>query len=200
MEISCPKKTVSLSMRCPYCQGPLQASAPECPACRLSYPRASTLLGAVPRIAPLVADTTQTLDASNQARIKQRLARMQQRFPELVPQIVMHAFPEAHPFTLHVFWLFNAADFAGTSRRGYRNHALLLAIDPARAEAAIMPGYGLEDLLTEETMTRILDAAAFFFRQGRWVDGILSVLDELEVLLESGARPLDVEAAVPGEF
>ena len=187
-------------MRCPYCQGPLIATASECPACRLSYPRANALLGAVPRITPLVADTTHTLGDADQTRIKRRLAGMQQRFPELVPQIVMHAFPEAHPFTLHVFWLFNAADFAGTSRRGNRNHALLLAIDPGRAEAAIMPGYGLEDLLAEVTMARILDAAAPLFRQSRWVDGILMVLDELDALLESGARPNDAEVVVQGEF
>jgi uncharacterized membrane protein YgcG len=187
-------------MRCPYCQGPLNATAHECPACRLSFPRAGTLLGAAPRVTPLVADTTQTLDASDQARLKRRLASMRQRFPELVPQIVMHGFPEAHPFTLHVFWLFNAADFAGTSRRGNRNHALLVVIDPGRAEAAIMPGYGLEDLLAEETLGRILDAAAPLFRQSRWLDGILMMLEELDALLESGARPLDAEPAVPGEF
>ena len=125
---------------------------------------------------------------------------MQWRFPELVPQIVMHCFPDAHPFTLHVFWLFNAADFAGASRRGSRNHALLIAIDPGRNEAAIMPGYGLEALLAEESLGRILDAAAPFFRQHRWVDGILQVLDGLDILLESAARPQDAAAVIPGEF
>jgi uncharacterized membrane protein YgcG len=175
-------------------------SADECAACRLSYPRASALLGAVPRLEAWVADTTNTLIDSDQARLKRRLAEMQRRFPELVPQIVMHCFPDAHPFTLHVFWLFNAADFAGASRRGSRNHALLIAIDPGRNEAAVMPGYGLEDFLTEESLGRIIDAAAPLFRKSRWVDGILMMLDELDVLLESGARPMDAEAAVPGEF
>jgi uncharacterized membrane protein YgcG len=175
------------------------ADAGECAACRLSYPRASALLGAVPRLEAWVADTTNTLSESDQTRFKRRLGEMQRRFPELVPQIVMHCFPDAHPFTLHVFWLFNAADFAGTSRRGSRNHALLLAIDPGRNEVAIMPGYGLEDFLTEESLGRILDAAAPWFRQRRWIDGILQVLDELDMLLEKSAR-LNDAAAIPGEF
>lgn len=186
--------------RCPYCQTPLMADAAECAACRLSYPRASALLGAVPKLTGLVADTTHTLGDSDQTRLKRRLADMQRRFPELVPQIVMHCFPDAHPYTLHVFWLFNAADFAGTSRRGSRNHALLLAIDPGRHEVAIMPGYGLEDLLTEESLGLILDAATPLFRQRRWIDGILLLLDELGTLLESGAQPQNATAAKPGEF
>jgi uncharacterized membrane protein YgcG len=189
-----------LPARCPYCQTSLLHDAGECGACRLSFPRASALLGAVPRLAGWVADTTATLGDADQTRLKRRLAEIQLRFPELVPQIVMHRFPDEHPFTLHVFWLFNAADFAGTSRRGSRNHALLLAIDPGRTEAAIMPGYGLEDLLTEVSLGRILDAAAPLFRASRWVDGMLQVLDELDTLLESGARPQDAEAAIPGEF
>jgi uncharacterized membrane protein YgcG len=172
----------------------------ECAECLLSYPRASSLLGVAPWLPAWVADTTHTLGDAEQARLKRRLDQLQQRFPELVPQIVMHRFPDEHPFTLHVFWLFNAADFAGTIRRGCRNHALLLAIDPARREMAIMPGYGLEEILSEEQLGRILDAAAPLFRQGQWVDGILEVFDEIDKLLESAGRSLDEVVAIPGDF
>lgn len=172
-------------MRCPYCQGLLQASAPDCPACRLSYPRASALLGAVPRITPLVADTTGTLRLSDHKRIQRGLERLQKRFPQLVPQVVMHRFPEAHPFSMHAFWLFNAADFAGASRRGRENHALMLAIDPYRGEAAIVPGYGLEPFLTNESLVRLLDLAGPAWQDLCWTDGVLRVLDGLDLLLES---------------
>jgi uncharacterized membrane protein YgcG len=172
----------------------------ECAECLLSYPRASSLLGVAPWLPAWVADTTHTLGDAAQTRLKRRLDDMQQRFPELVPQIVMHRFPDEHPFTLHVFWLFNAADFAGIIRRGNRNHALLLAVDPGRHEAAIMPGYGLEDILTEELLGRILDAAAPLFRQSQWVDGMIQVFDEIDTLLEGAARSLDEVVASPGEF
>jgi uncharacterized membrane protein YgcG len=172
-------------MRCPYCQGPLQASAPDCPACRLSFQRVSALLGAVPRITPLVADTTGTLRSSDHKRIRRELERLQKRFPQLVPQVVMHRFPAEHPFSMHAFWLFNAADFAGASRRGRENHALMLAIDPYRGEAAIVPGYGLEPFLTNESLDRLLDLAAPAWQDLRWTDGVLRVLDGLDLLLES---------------
>lgn len=174
-------------MRCPYCQTLLQASAVECTACRLSYPRTCTLLGAVPRLAPLLADTTHTLHSAEHARIKRRITAIQRRFPQLVPQVVMHAFPAQHPFSMHVFWLFNAVDLAGSSHRGSANHSLMLAIDPDRGEAAIIPGYGLETFLTEDMLQLLLDLAAPPWAENRWTDGIIRVLDGLDAMLETVA-------------
>lgn len=185
-------------MRCPYCQGPLQAGSPECPACRLSYPRTCTLLGAVPRLAPLVADTTGTLRTADHNRIKRRLERLRRRFPQVAPQVVMHRFPAEHPFSMHVFWLFNAADFAGASHRGRDNHSLMLAIDPLRGESAIIPGYGLEPFLTSDALDRLLVLAGPAWQDRRWSEGILHVLDGLDLLLESIAVAEDGETA--GEF
>jgi len=174
-------------MRCPYCQTLLQASTGDCPACRLSYPRTCTLLGAVPRMAPLLTDTTHTLASTEQKRIKRRITAIQRRFPQLVPQVVMHGFPAQHPYSMHVFWLFNAVDLAGSSHRGSANHSIMLAIDPDRGEAAIIPGYGLESFLTEDMLGRLLDLAAPAWAEKRWTDGIIRVLDGLDALLETFA-------------
>jgi len=185
-------------MRCPYCQGPLNPSASECPACRLSYPRTCTLLGVVPRVSPLVADTTGTLRPADLKRVMRQLARMRRRFPQFVPQVVMHRFPAEHPFSMHAFWLFNAADFAGTSHRGRDNHALMLAIDPYRGEAAIVPGYGLEPFLTRDALDRLLEQAESAWQDQRWTDGVLRVFEGLDLLLESIAVTEDTGAR--GDF
>ncbi len=186
-------------MLCPYCQTLLKADAPECPACRLTYPRTSVLEGALPRLSTPVADTTRRLDANDQARLKKRIAAIQTRFPQLVLQVVMHAFPAEHPFSMHVFWLFNAANFAGDSNRGKDNHALLVALDPTRGESAIMPGYGLESFLRQETLDHLLELAGPAWESGRWADGLIGVLDGLDQLLESVAVPED-DTAAKGDF
>jgi hypothetical protein len=186
-------------MHCPFCQTPLKPDAPECPACRLTFPRTSALVGALPRLAPVVADTTRQLAAPDQARIKKRIAAIQRRFPQLVLQVVMHSFPEEHPFSMHVFWLFNAGNFAGDSRRGKDNHALLVALDPVRGESAIMPGYALESFLKQEALDHLLELAGPAWETGRWADGILRVLDGLDQLLESIALP-DDGSGEGGEF
>jgi uncharacterized membrane protein YgcG len=182
-------------MRCPYCQIPLNANSPECPACRLTYPRASALLGAVPRLGEMVADTAGLLTHSELGRLKRRIVEIQNRFPQLVMQVVTHRFAEDHPFSLQVFWLFNAAEFAGRIRRGKDNHAIMIVVDPGRCEAAIIPGYGLEPFLTGEALGYLLELAGPAWESGRWADGILRVLDGLDTWLESIAIP-NMKAAV----
>lgn len=187
-------------MRCPYCQTPQQAAASECPACRLTFPRTSALVGAVPRLAPMVADTTRSLNPTAQHKLKQQISRIQRRFPQLVLQVVMHEFPIEHPFSMHVFWLFNAANFAGDSRRGKDNHALLLALDPVRGEAAIMPGYGLEPFLQREALDHLLELAGPAWENRNWADGLSRVLDGFDKLLESIALPEETASRRKGEF
>lgn len=190
----------SAAMRCPYCQAAVYAGAPECPACRLSFPKAAALLGAMPRLAPALADTVHALRPAETSRIKRRIATLQRRFPQLVPQVVLHRFPADHPLPLYVFWLFNAGQFAGNSRRGGDNHALLLVIDPDRGEAALMPGYGLEPLLSEEALDHLLELASPCWERGHWADGILRVLDGLDAWLETLATPDEAAAMPTGEF
>lgn len=187
-------------MRCPFCQFQLHASAPECPACHLTFPRTHALLGAVPRLNTKVADTTGSLRLADQSKVKTRIMAIERRFPQLVLQVVMHRFPEEHPFPLHVFWLFNAAAFAGEGNRGRDNHALLLAIDPYRGEAAIIPGYGLEPFLAPEAVDQLLQAASPAWAANLWTDGILRLLDGLDQWLETTALPDEPGTAPAGEF
>jgi uncharacterized membrane protein YgcG len=187
-------------MRCPFCQNPIHVSAQECPSCRLTYPRTSSLVGAVPRLQPMVADTTRSLKAGEIRKLQGRISQIQRRFPQLTLQVVLHAFPAEHPFSMYVFWLFNAASFAGESNRGKNNHAILLAIDPERREAAIMPGYGLEPFLNHDAVDHLLEMAGPSWESGRWLDGIQRVLDGLDSWLETIARPEEAVLPPSGEF
>jgi uncharacterized membrane protein YgcG len=165
----------------------------------LSYPRSQVLLGAVPRLPPLVADSCRVLKASEAARLRRRIDSIHSRFPQLVLQVVLHRFPAEHPFALHVFWLFNAAALAGDSRRGRENHALMLVIDPDRAESAIIPGYGLEPFLANDALDHLLELAGPAWASGRWADGVMRVLDGLDSWLETIAIP-EKKAALEGEY
>lgn len=142
----------------------------------------------------MVSDTTRTLKTSDHTKLKRRISAIQKRFPQLVLQVVIHEFPKEHPFSLHVFWLFNAAAFAGDSRRGKNNHALLIALDPARGESAIIPGYGLEPLLANDALDHLLEMAGPPWEDKRWADGILMVLDGLDTWLETIALPEETTA------
>ena len=186
-------------MQCPFCQSPLEPDAAECPACRLSYPRADRLLGSLLRLNPGVADTTGLLGAAGESRLRKRIAAIRRRFPQLVPQVVLNAFPAEHPFSLHAFWLFNAGKFAPDSQRGTGNHTLLVVLDPVRNEAAIVPGYGLEPSLEPAARQHLLELAGPAWEKQLWADGLIKLLDGLDRLLESVALPDGKEAPL-GEF
>lgn len=172
-------------MRCPYCQTPIRMDTPECPACRLTYPRTSALVGAMPRLNTVVADTTGRLKKSTLRKINKEIIRIQRRYPQLIVQVVMHRFIPEYPFSMHAFWLFNAGAFAGEAKRGKDNHALLILIDPFRQESAIVPGYGLEPLLQPMALNHLLEMASPAFQSAKWELGLEVMLDGLERLLES---------------
>jgi uncharacterized membrane protein YgcG len=125
--------------------------------------------------------------------LKKRILKIQRRFPQLILQVVVHRFPADHPFGMHAFWLFNAGNFAGHSRRGKDNHSILITLDPSRAEAAISLGYGLESFLNPESLDAILDLASPAWLKANWADGLKIVLENLESLMESSATP-DISA------
>jgi len=187
-------------MRCPYCQQPVAVDAADCAECKLTFPRACVLLGAALRLTPLVADTTRTLALAEHHRLKRRLRKIQERFPQLVPQVVVHHFPAEHPFSTHVFWLFNTANLAGDSRRGSDNHSLMIVLDPSRGEAAMIPGYGLEVFLTDDALDHLLGLAAEHWETGRWTEGLLRVLDGLDAWLETIALPTGGAAFGKSEY
>jgi uncharacterized membrane protein YgcG len=174
---------------CPYCETPIPAEVPECPACLLSFPRTCALVGALPRLNPVVADTTGQLKGALAGKMRKAIQRMQRRFPQLVVQLVMHRFPVEHPFSMHAFWLFNAGAFAGEGKRGKDNHALLILIDPFRQESAIVPGYGLEPLLQQEALDHLLEMSGPAFQAAQWQVGLEILLHGLERLLESVSVP-----------
>ena len=166
----------------------------------LTFPRTCALLGATPRLSPVVADTAGLLRSGDAAKINRRIQALQKRFPQLTVQVVLHRFAAEHPFEMHAFWMFNAGAFAGEFQRGKDNRALLIAVDPDRGESAIVPGYGLEPLLGKEALDHLLEMAGPAFRQGRWLAGFDVLFEGLERLLESVSVEPDGGAGADGDY
>lgn len=166
----------------------------------LTFPRTVALVGAMPRLNPIVADTVGCLKGSEAAKLSRRIQRLQRRFPQLTVQVVVHRFPAEHPFPMHAFWLFNAGAFAGEFQRGKDNRALMIAVDPYRQESAIVPGYGLEPLLKQEALDHLLEMSGPAFIAGKWLIGLEVLLDGVELLLETVSSEGEAEAYGDGEF
>lgn len=193
-------------MRCPYCQTPLTETAPECPGCKLNLSRATALLGPVPRIEAGVSDNSHALSETNKTRIRKRIAAIQQRFPQVLLQVACQGFPDKHPFSLYVFWIFNLGGISPSSQKAGGNRSILLVLDPDAGKSSIMVGYGLEPFLSETALDQLLEMAEPAWNDQAWYEGIIVVLDGLEQLLESAAKevgnafdlPYSPEEAVSG--
>jgi TPM domain len=174
-------------MRCPFCRTRLTENALECPACRLTLDRATALLGPVPRLEQGVADLAGVLPKGDAAKISKAIDRMKWTFPQVSLHVLLHIFPEEHPFDLHVFWLFNCGGFSMESQKAGENRSILLALDPGLGRSALTVGYGLEPFLGDEALDHLLELAEPAWRNGDWTRGILEVISGLDRLLEGAA-------------
>jgi hypothetical protein len=174
-------------MRCPYCRTRLTELVVECPACRLTLDRATALLGPIPRLGLGVADLAGVLPNGDAAKIAKAVSRLMWTFPQISLHVLLHVFPEDHPFDLHVFWLCNCGGFANASQKAGENRTILLALDPAKGRSALTVGYGLEPFLGDEALNHLLELAEPAWLAGEWTRGILEVIAGLDRLLESAA-------------
>jgi hypothetical protein len=174
-------------MRCPYCRTRLTELVVECPACRLTLDRATALLGPIPRLGLGVADLAGVLPNGDAAKIAKAVSRLMWTFPQISLHVLLHVFPEDHPFDLHVFWLFNCGGFSNESKKAGENRTILLALDPVKGRSALTVGYGLEPFLGDEVLDHLLELAEPAWLAGEWTRGILEVIAGLDRLLESAA-------------
>ena len=108
-------------MRCPYCRTRLEEMSPECPSCRLTFDRASALLGPMPRIGTGVSDLAGALPKGDAKKITKAISRLTWTFPQVSVNVLLHLFPTEHPFKLHVFWIFNGGGLSPESQKGGEN-------------------------------------------------------------------------------
>jgi uncharacterized membrane protein YgcG len=174
-------------MRCPYCSTPLTETAVECLHCHLTLDRATAILGAVPRLGRGVCDNTGVLSKKEIQKIVKAGSKLTWAFPQTQLHVLLHEFPQEHPFALHVFWIFNCGGFSTEHSRGGDNHAILLALDPVQGKSALTVGYGLEPFLNDEAIDHLLELSEPAWKRGDWSRGILELISGLERLLESAA-------------
>jgi hypothetical protein len=174
-------------MRCPFCRTALAETTQECPACRLTLARATSVLGQMPRLILELDDPERRLHNGSAKRVKAAIHRLHKRFPQITMQVTLRGFPAEHPFDLHIFWLFNEVMISGEGSKGGDNRSILLAVDPTRAEASLMVGYGLEPFLGQNAMDHLLTLAGPMLQRREWMEGILTILEGLERLLESAS-------------
>ena len=174
-------------MRCPYCRAALDEQAVECSSCQLNLNRAIALLGTLPRIMPGIQDVAAVLSPREVRKLTEKIHELKRRFPQVNVHMVVRSFSPEQPFELYVFWIFNGANLAEEAHKGGENRDVLIVLDPAQLRIGMMVGYGLEPFLRVEAIDHLLAMAEPMFREQRWIDGYVRLLEGLDLLLESAA-------------
>ena len=171
-----------------------------CGSCHLTFPKTCVLFGALPRIQGEVHDSVGVLTANQIKEIQRQIKRMRDKYPQLYVQVLFYSSNRVYPMRTEVFWLFNAAAFSGDTHRWADNHTFFVAIDPWIGEAALMPGYGLEPLLSENILGEMLDGAGHFWVEWNWVGGLSCILKLLDDCLGPQTEALKGQLVSPGEY
>ncbi len=172
------------AMQCPYCRAALIETSKECPSCQLSLQSANALLGPIPRFAKGLTDTLGVLDKGADKKIRNALTSMTRRFPQVEMHVLLQKFDRQYPIGTHLFWLFNQGGFCASSRKGGKNHSILLGLDPKQGRIGLIVGYGLEPFLPRKALDHTLEKAQPSLGAANLTLAILTVIDSLDELME----------------
>lgn len=144
----------------------------------------------MPRISPGLGDTAQILEPREIKKLAARISVMKRRFPQVSLYVIVRDLPREQPFNLYLFWIFNQSNLSKEAHKLGENRDILLLLDRSQTRMGMIVGYGLEPFFREEALDHLLQLSQPAFREHRWLDGFLLLVEGLDRLLESAAFDL----------
>jgi len=144
-------------------------------------------------------------------RVENAIAGFNRRFPQLFFSVYTGVFSGVSNLRQFGFWLLNRGAFEDVPVDRPNASGILLAIDAEAKAAGITFGYLLDAFLDEEDTFVCLSRAHSYWLEGRYADGMVKAIEQLEILLKKRcrqarrnpekferkvARPLQVDALI----
>lgn len=170
-------------MKCPACGNMLDAPADACPVCKFSLRRLDPKFGTVPLHGHYLTDRASSLTQGEANRLGKLLRRFEKKFPQSVFSVFVTDLPAGTNISEYAFWLANRAQFGSVEAVGENNFNLLLVVEADTGNAALIVGYGLEKIISEDDLNAALTAALPALRQGRLERGIRRCVEEVTTRL-----------------
>ncbi len=116
------------------------------------------------------------------------MVKMTRRFPQLFIAVYTGSLGEVAHLRQFGFWLLNRSVFEDAPVGLTNSGCILLTIDPDSKAAGIVYGYSLDPFLEESDTFDCLSRAHFYWLEGRYADGLLRVLAQLDAILSKRSR------------
>ena len=132
-------------------------------------------------------------------KIQLAMGRFSKKFPQLFLAVYTGTPGQPEDLRPFSFWLLNRSAFDDVPVDMPNENGILVSIDPESRAACITYGYLLDDLLNEDLTFDCLARAHGHWLEERFADGILRVIDRLEILLVGLSRKAQRRARRKGE-
>ena len=130
-----------------------------------------------------LADGAGLMRSAERERVELAMDRFQGRFPQLFFAVFTGGPGGRSDVRQFGFWLLNRAAFEDVALERPNECGILLTIDPDAKAAGLTWGYGLDPFLNESDTFTVLSRAHAYWVEGRFSEGVLRVIRELERLL-----------------
>lgn len=125
-----------------------------------------------PPLAPII-DAADILSEDDIAKIKTARNIVRRQYPQFRWRICSVCLPPDTSLSLFGFWLLNACPLQERETAGERAWAVLLIINAATGQAAVIPGYAAEPVLTDDEWQTALAAMAGAWRARKPAEAII---------------------------
>ena len=175
-------------MKCPRCVQRIHRAAQSCPHCGFSLADADERFGAdVVRLRSLT-DGAGLLRRGERGKVEAAMEDIGRRFPQVFVAVYTGSLGEVSNIRQFGFWLLNRAAFEDVPVGKPNESGILLTIDPESKAAGIAFGYLLDPFLEESDTFDCLSRAHAHWLEGRYADGIVKALRQLDSILAKRCR------------
>lgn len=169
---------------CPNCDAILQMDAKSCPECGFNLQVADEMFGVPPYVQPGVSDMAKFFSAGEIEKLRNRVKKFEQRFPQVFLSFITSRLPEKAPVKPYMFWLAERAHPFPDSLSGTNARGVLLCFDCENMRTGLQLGYALEELISPTDLEDCLQVSDSYSEKNRYCRGLIEVIEELELCLE----------------
>ena len=125
---------------------------------------------------------------SERGRIEEALGRIGTTFPQIFVAVYTGSLGEMGHLRQFGFWLLNRGVFEDVPIHKPNEAGILYVIDPDSKAAGMSFGYMLDSFFEEQDTFECLSRAHAYWLEGRYTEGLVKSLDQLERLLRRRCR------------
>lgn len=175
-------------MKCPRCVQRIHRAAGGCPHCGFSLTDADALFGDGEVRLRSFTDGAGLMRREERRKVEEVMEVFGRRFPQLFLAVHTCSLGGVAGLRQFGFWLLNRGAFEDVPVDRPNEAGILLAIDAESKTAGMTFGYLLDPFLDEDDTFLCLSRAHAYWLEGRYGEGIVRAIEQLELLLKKRSR------------